>query len=263
MVSHREEEKRMKIDRIVVVLAGAMTSTVCAACYVVHDPPPPAAPPAEVQPAPAPPPPPVADQPPPFRQRRTLAERERLALLRGTWRRQYGIAPAAGAPGATPAGGAATAPVDGGPAAAPTGPAGPPGCLDNTATTVPACALQPVDASCKATSTAAQRCQSFASPLYDPKVGAAAVACLNHLSSKQLCDPAQVAACAHTALLRACPDTETVAPLCQIAAGPCKVTEGECVGLLSGLGDKAQDMVAQCVAQGCGTGLEACVEGLK
>jgi hypothetical protein len=106
----------------------------------------------------------------------------------------------------------------------------------------------------------AQRCQSYATDL-DPKVAAAAVTCMNGLSGAAACDSSQAYNCGKTALAQACPD-QTLAQLCQIAATPCKVAQGDCVNMLSGLNSPGQDAVAQCIAKGCGGGLYSCIEGL-
>lgn len=95
-----------------------------------------------------------------------------------------------------------------------------------------------------------------------PAVAAAAVACMNKLTGAQVCDPVQTSACRTRALAQACPDTAMLGQLCDFASGPCKTTQADCVGLLSGLTEDAQTTVARCVAAGCGGGLSGCVEAL-
>lgn len=135
------------------------------------------------------------------------------------------------------------------------------GCLDIEApATVPRCAVR-MDPLCSANTTAAQRCQIYATMMV-PTVAASAVDCMNKLTGVRTCDPVEISACGHRALSQACPAPETVAPLCQIAAEPCKSSQSDCVSLLSGLTYDAQDAVARCVANGCSAGLYACVEKL-
>jgi hypothetical protein len=95
-----------------------------------------------------------------------------------------------------------------------------------------------------------------------PPIAALAAACMNRLSAAELCDPVQTEACGNSALAQACPDTATLGQLCDVASGPCKTSQGDCVALLSGLTEDGQVAVAHCVAAGCASGLSACVEKL-
>ncbi len=209
--------------------------------------------------APLPPPPPpapvpratAAPSPPPTQQNVTkappvLSPADLAALLQGTWRRLPIIKTTRPpTPGATPA-----------PA-----PASMQGCLDvGASANVPGCAVHTA-LLCSASTMAARRCQTYATTMV-PTVAASAVDCMNRLSGVSVCDPVEISACGHRALSQACPDPGTVAPLCQIAADPCKSSQSDCVALLSGLTFDAQDAVARCVAKGCSAGLYACVEGL-
>lgn len=97
---------------------------------------------------------------------------------------------------------------------------------------------------------------------FDPLVAVAAVSCMTSLTSKEVCDAAQTESCARTALAQACPDS-TVSQLCQVAAGPCKISLSDCSALLSGLNDPGKEGVARCVATGCTAGLYACIDGLS
>jgi len=167
------------------------------------------------------------------------------ALLKGTWRNSIPpfIVPGVSGPGLAPVPGA-------------------PSCLSVSASaTVPACAPHVPDAACIMSSLAARRCRAYATMMV-PTVAAAAVTCVNRLTSAQLCDPIQIDNCGHAALAQACPDPATVGPLCQIASAPCKSPQVDCVELVSGLTADGQDAVARCVASGCSAGLYACVEGL-
>ena len=205
--------------------------------------------PAEMQnPAPPLPPPPApapaaqaasAKPPPPL----TPAEQD--ALRKGTWRKVI-VLKKPGVPVLSPS--APPAPA----------PAPPSGCLDvSAAAAVPACA--PRFSVCAVLPAA--RCGTYARTMV-PTVAAAAVACVNGLTADQLCDPSQTSNCGHAALARACPDTATVGPLCELASGHCKSSPSDCVSLLSGLTPESQDAVARCIGNGCSTGLYACVEGL-
>jgi hypothetical protein len=217
----------MKIDRSVLVLAlsaGGLLASV-AACEVIVDKPAKSPPP-----APAPPPPTAAAQatPPP-------APREvKVAPLH-----LHGAQ-------ASPSGGGTVAPTA--------------ACLDTGAATVGDCAAIQASTACPTAPTPQQKCNTYKT-YFAPKVAAAAVACLTALSSAQVCDANQVSACGHAALAQACP-APGVAQLCQIAAGPCKTTATDCTSALSGLDDQGQQAVAQCVAQGCSTGLLACIDAL-
>jgi hypothetical protein len=151
---------------------------------------------------------------------------------------------------------AAPAPASG-PAPAPAG-----ACLDQGAATVGDCAaIRAPSGSCAAFSTLQQKCAAYKNN-FGAKVAAAAISCLSGLSAAQLCDATQPLACAKAALAQSCPDAN-VAQLCQIAATPCKSTAAECASMLSGLSSQGQQSIAQCVAQGCGSGLAGCLDALK
>ncbi len=136
-----------------------------------------------------------------------------------------------------------------------------PGCFDPGAAVVGNCdSMKAAEATCASSPRLEQKCAAY--KLYlDPKVAAAAVACVVALPSTESCDGAGASACERSALARACPDSALV-QLCQVAATSCKITTTECTAMLSGLNDQGQQNVAQCVAQGCAAGLYACVESL-
>lgn len=137
----------------------------------------------------------------------------------------------------------------------------PSGCLDGNATTVPACSSLPAaDSSCSSNTVPQQKCATYIA-YFDPKVAAAAISCMGSMSSKQLCDATQATNCAHTALAQACPDA-TVSQLCGIAATSCHASTSDCTSMLSGLNDQGKQQVAQCIAQGCNGGLQACIDAL-
>ena len=218
----------MKIERSLFVLAVAAAGPllVLPACRIVMDEP-------AKGPAPAPPPPPgqaVAPAAPGAPKVVNVAPMH----LHGA-----GVAPASG--GTTPPP----------PAAA---------CLDTGAVAVGDCAAMQASTACPAAPTPVQKCNAYKA-YFAPKVAAAAVSCLTALTSAQVCDPTQFAACGRAALAQACP-APGVAQLCQIAAGPCKTTATDCTAVISGLDDQGQTAIAQCVAQGCGAGLSACIDGM-
>jgi hypothetical protein len=137
----------------------------------------------------------------------------------------------------------------------------PAACLDTGATPVGDCsAIKLPDATCGHSSAARPKCDAYKT-YFDAKIAAIAVSCVTSLSSRQLCDASQPLLCAKTALAQACADPSVV-QLCQIAATSCKITPGECSALLSGLNDGGQQAIAECVAQGCPTGLGGCIDGL-
>jgi hypothetical protein len=150
--------------------------------------------------------------------------------------------------------GAGAAPAGGGTAPSPAA------CLDTGAATAGDCAAMQPATACPATPTPVQKCNAYKT-YFAPKVAAAAVACVTALTSAQLCDGTSVSACGKAALAQACP-APGVTQLCQIASGPCKTTATDCAATVSGLGDQGQQAIAQCVAQGCGTGLSGCIDGL-
>jgi hypothetical protein len=120
--------------------------------------------------------------------------------------------------------------------------------------------MQPLDPTCAPSKTAQMKCAAYKT-YFTPRVGAAAVACMIALSSKQACDALQTDNCGKSALVQACPDA-SVAQLCAVAASSCKSAAAECTSMLSGLNDQGKQLVAQCVAQGCTAGLYGCIQGL-
>jgi hypothetical protein len=147
------------------------------------------------------------------------------------------------------------------PAVSPALPAAPAACLDTGFAAVGDCnAVKPADATCGRSSGALQKCTAYKT-YFDAKVAALAVACVTALTSRQVCDPSQPLICAKTALAQACADPSVV-QVCQIASSSCKITPGECSALLSGLNESGQEAIAQCVAQGCPSGLGGCIDGL-
>jgi hypothetical protein len=213
----------MKIERAMVVLAVAAAYPL-AGCQVYVDEP-------AKHPA-APPPPPAAQQAAPAAPKEVKVAPMHL--------HGAGVTPAA-----PPAGGGAA------PVAA---------CLDTGGTTVGDCAAMQPATACPAAPTPQQRCNAYKT-YFAPKVAAVAVSCLTALTSAQVCDATQVAACGRAALAQACP-APGVSQLCQIAAGPCKTSATDCTAIISGLDDQGQQAIAQCVAQGCGAGLSACIDGM-
>jgi hypothetical protein len=159
---------------------------------------------------------------------------------------------------------AATATPSAAATAAPTTSANPPAraCLDANAAPVPDCSTVKLpDTSCAKSPLPQQKCSVYKT-YYDPKIAAQAISCMASLSSKQICDATQTAACGKAALAQACPDA-ALGQLCSIATTPCKSTQADCMTLLSGLNDQGQQLVASCVAQGCQGGLQGCVDALK
>jgi hypothetical protein len=216
----------MKIDRSLTLLARPAAGLLAAlsACQVIVDEP-------AKHPAPPPPPPPAAQATP-----GAPAAPKEVKVVPMHLR----------APGAAPAGGG-TAP----PAAT---------CLDTGAASVGDCGAMQASTACPAAPTPLQKCNAYKT-YFAPKIAAAAVSCLTALTSAQVCDATQVSACGRAALAQACP-APAVSQLCQIAAGPCKTSAGDCTSTLSGLDDQGQQAVAHCVAQGCSAGLSACIDGL-
>jgi hypothetical protein len=132
---------------------------------------------------------------------------------------------------------------------------------------------------------AAKRCAEFKST-FKPKVAAAAVSCLRQLKANELCDPARVNLCGHSALMAACPDlppatnanaaansgvAEPSSPVtlaCENilkgcanqALGP---TLADCRQTLSGMSDFGRASMITCLQTHCGDkGLLGC-EGVK
>ncbi len=219
----------MKIDQSVAFLALPAAGLLAAlsACQVVVDEP-------AKHPAPPPPPSPAAQATPGAPAAPAAPKEVKVAPMH-----LHGL-------GAGPAGGG-TAP----PAAA---------CLDTGAATVGDCGAMQAATACSTAPTPQQKCNAYKT-YFAPKIAAAAVSCLTALTSAQVCDATQVSACGRTALAQACP-APAVSQLCQIAAGPCKTSAGDCTAIISGLDDQGQQAVAQCVAQGCSAGLSACIDGL-
>jgi hypothetical protein len=116
------------------------------------------------------------------------------------------------------------------------------------------------DSTCSTNTVPQQKCATYTA-YFDPRVAAAAISCMSTMSSRQLCDATQSTNCGHAALAQACSDS-TLAQLCSIAATSCKSNPSDCTALLSGLNDNGKQQVAQCIAQGCQSGLAACVDGL-
>jgi len=214
----------MKIDRSVMLLAvSAGALLAVSACQVYVDGP-------AKNPAPPPPPPPTAAKP---------AAPEPPKEVKVVQLHLHGAGPAPAGGGTAPA--AAT-------------------CLDTGPAAVGDCGAMQAATACPVAPTPQQKCNAFKT-YFAPKVAAAAVTCLTALTSAQVCDATQVSACAKSALAQACP-VPAVAQLCQIAAGPCKTTATDCASVVSGLDDQGQQAIAQCVAQGCSTGLSGCVDNL-
>jgi hypothetical protein len=135
-------------------------------------------------------------------------------------------------------------------------------CLDSGPAPVIDCSkVRAPDLACGAASPSTLSPCTGYEKYFDAKVAAAAVSCLELLNKRQRCDPSQTSECARTALGQACPDAE-VRPLCRIAAGACKTTQGECAAVVSGLNDTGQEAIARCVAEGCSGGLYGCLDAL-
>jgi hypothetical protein len=129
---------------------------------------------------------------------------------------------------------------------------------------------------------AAKRCAEFKSA-FKPKVAQAAVACLRHLKGNELCDPARVNLCGHTALMAACPEPTPLpaasnagvnAPSSPVALAcdnilkscvnqPSGPSLADCRQTLSGMSDFGRASMIECMATHCGDkGLLGC-EALK
>lgn len=133
---------------------------------------------------------------------------------------------------------------------------------------------------------AAKRCADFKST-FKPRVAQAAVSCLRQLKGNELCDPARVNLCGHSALMAACPDptpvpsttsatnaggaTETSSPVtlaCENILKSCAnqalgPTLADCRQTLSGMSDFGRASMTTCLQTHCGDkGLLGC-EGLK
>jgi hypothetical protein len=127
--------------------------------------------------------------------------------------------------------------------------------------TVPDCSGLRLDASCSNRSFVVHRCETYRSYM-DAKIATTAIACMESMSSRQLCGGTAPYDCGKQALSEACPDTG-LAQMCAIAASSCKTTASDCTALLSGLNDTGKQEVARCIGRGCKAGLYSCVEGLS
>src|SRR5258706_14683958 len=117
---------------------------------------------------------------------------------------------------------------------------------------------------------AAKRCEDFKAA-FKPKVAQAAVACLRRLKGNELCDPARVNGCGHSALMAACPDpvppvvagevgpTQTASFVTSSCEGIVKGCAGESLGptladcrqTLSGMSDTGRANMTACVSAHC------------
>jgi hypothetical protein len=229
----------MKVERSLFhVLVGALATGAVACVVKEYQPPPP--------PPPAPPPPVANNTPPP-----PPGQQGHLGVLHAqNTKGQPAPAPAPGPMHFGP-----LRPVGPTPSPSPA----PSSCLDSG--NAPAPALCNPQLNCPSNPFPKQRCATYASD-FDPKVAASAIICMNNLSGAAQCDSQHAYDCGKAALAQACPDS-TVSQLCQIAAGPCKVSQNDCVNMVSGLNSTGQDAVAQCIAGGCNGGnLYSCIEGL-
>jgi hypothetical protein len=127
-------------------------------------------------------------------------------------------------------------------------------CIDTGAGAVPDCGQVRSAPGC---AYAQQKCAAYRS-YFDPKVAADALSCLGAVG---VCDNNATNSCGRDALAKACIDTD-LGQLCQIAANKCKMSAVDCESLLSGLNDTGKEKIAGCIAQGCGAGLEGCVDAL-
>lgn len=231
----------MKIDRsLFLLLTGTIAAaTTAVACEVKVE----AGPPPQTAQGPQPPPPQAAAPPPPAAPPPAAKPSiSKVPVIPFHFLPFGQPAPAAGAGGAPP-------PQPG-------------ACLDDGAATPDDCAkMQAADKSCAPFPFPTQKCAAY-KQYFKPKVAAAAVSCMNGLSSKQVCDGSQSYTCGNGALNQACVD-QSVAQLCGVAATSCKTTAQDCTAMLSGLNDAGRTAVAQCIAQGCAAGLYPCVEGLS
>jgi hypothetical protein len=127
-------------------------------------------------------------------------------------------------------------------------------CIDTGAAAVPDCGQVRSAAGCP---YAQQKCAAYRS-YFDPKVAADALSCLGTVTA---CDNRATNSCGRDALAKACIDSQ-LGELCQIASNKCKMSTVDCESLLSGINDTGKEKIAGCIAQGCGGGLEACVDAL-
>jgi len=113
----------------------------------------------------------------------------------------------------------------------------PPACDDTTGSPEDCPMVGPSDEG--VCNLAAKRCSEFKISL-KPKVAQAAVACLRRLKGNEMCDPARVNGCAHSALMAACPD-----PVPSLAASEAGLTQtaslvtASCEGILKGCATEA------------------------
>ncbi|MEP7053061.1 MAG: hypothetical protein ABJB12_22035 [Pseudomonadota bacterium] len=158
----------------------------------------------------------------------------------------------------------------------------PPLCDDNVGTPEDCPAMGPADEGV-CNNVAAKRCADFKAA-FKPKVAAAAVSCLRHLKPNELCDPARVNLCGHSALMAACPDLPPPAPTaggtelgnapppppsavttaCEnIVKGCAGASVADCRQTLSGMTDAGRASITACMASHCtDKGLLGC-EGLN
>jgi hypothetical protein len=166
----------------------------------------------------------------------------------------------------------------------------PPVCDDNVGAPEDCPAVGPSDEGV-CSNIAAKRCADFKSA-FKPKVAQAAVSCLRHLKGNELCDPARVNLCGHSALMAACPDptppaanahgaiannangataaesSSPVALACDniiksCTSQPLSPTLADCRQTLSGMTDFGRASMIACLSTHCGDkGLLGC-EGMK
>lgn len=156
----------------------------------------------------------------------------------------------------------------------------PPVCDDSTGSPGDCPAVGPSDEGV-CSNIAAKRCAEF-KLAFKPKVAQAAVSCLRALKGNELCDPARVNLCGHTALMAACADqapssaavdagmaaSSPVMLACESitknsASVPLGPTTADCRQTLSGMTDTGRASMAECMAtHGGDKGLLGC-EALK
>lgn len=145
----------------------------------------------------------------------------------------------------------------------------PPACDDSTGSVEDCPAIGPSDEG--VCNFAAKRCSEF-KIAFKPKVAQAAVACLKRLKGNELCDPARVNGCGHSALMAACPDpvpsvaagdTAGTAPSPSPVASSCEgilkgcsseslgPTMADCRQTLSGLTDTGRANMMSCLSNHC------------
>jgi hypothetical protein len=163
----------------------------------------------------------------------------------------------------------------------------PPMCDDSVGAPADCPAIGPSDEG-MCSNVAAKRCSDF-KLAFKPKVAQAAVSCLRALKPNEMCDPARVNLCGHTALMAACPDVSTLpaqtgsatdtgsaaAAIPSPASSACDSiikgcasvalapTTADCRQTLSGMTDVGRANMVECMAAHCGDkGLLGC-EGFK